>query len=187
MCTLAYQQRSESIKNVSNLLLSPAARVESTCAKHRHIDQQRIYHDRMVPMDISLAAPQSGRDKRSPVNRNVSLINAEQDARYLSRYPFHGNRAIPRLQDVHSKSERRWSSLDIGNEQCESQRMLVNYPRASDAKPSKQLTSARSHSSPRRITLNSPLHTNRFSNVYEYSVERSRKDLNSIYEDSDSQ
>lgn len=66
-------------------------------------------------------------EKRSPVNKSVQQINSEEEASVLSRYPFHGNRALPSCsnsvrgqpRDVETGRgppvKQRWSLIDVNN------------------------------------------------------------------------
>lgn len=104
----------------------------------------------MVPANLTYFAPQHKRhtvaagtavgtlspataavrltEKRSPVNKSVQQINSEEEASVLSRYPFHGNRALPSssnsvrgqcARDVEAGRaapvKQRWSLIDVNN------------------------------------------------------------------------
>lgn len=65
----------------------------------------------------------AGSGKRSPLNnKNVQQINNEEEASVLSRYPFHGNRALPSSRDLDREAasgsrrgNKRWSFMDLNN------------------------------------------------------------------------
>lgn len=184
----------------------------------------------MIPADLTYFSPQNkiATEKRSPVNKNVQQINNEEEASVLSRYPFHGNRALPSRNSPirvgnnlllqcpvavgHSQQQQRWSVIDFNNnntqmmnrgeeeetahseldvmlgekkQEQEKGRPIINSATQQVVKPTRQLSSARSHSSNNKIYYKSPP-MRRYSNVYDYTY-MSDPSLNAIFEDSDSQ
>lgn len=192
----------------------------------------------MIPADLTYFSPQNkiATEKRSPVNKNVQQINNEEEASVLSRYPFHGNRALPSRNSpirvgnnlllhcpvavAHSQQQQqqRWSVIDFNNNNNNTQLMnrgeeeeeetahseldvmlgekkqeqeqdkgrpIINCATQQVVKPTRQLSSARSHSSNNKIYYKSPP-LRRYSNVYDYTY-TSDPSLNAIFEDSDSQ
>lgn len=89
--------------------------------------------DLMIPSNFTYVTPQhklhAAGEKRTPVvNKNVQQINSEEEASVLSRYPFHGNRALPSrghaVQDGWHRGSQRWSLIDVNNNRldgCEGQ------------------------------------------------------------------
>lgn len=78
-------------------------------------------------MSVSPQPAQLGKppEKRSPVNKNVQQINSEEEASVLSRYPFHGNRALPSSKGaaahvvMEKETAKRWSLIDVNNNRVE--------------------------------------------------------------------
>lgn len=191
------------------------------------LPQQLPGQQLMIPTDLTYFTPQTKTratvttEKRSPVNKNVQQINNEEEASVLSRYPFHGNRALPSrspirvgnnlLLQCHGQQQQRWSVIDFNNNQLnreeavhtelevmlgdrgnslEKGRIVAPGCSGEVVKPMKstvtrQLSSARSHSSNNKIYYKSPP-MRRYSNVYDYAY-MSDPSLNAILEDSDSQ
>lgn len=93
------------------------------------------HHHNNQPRNCSApGTPTKGGEKRSPVNKSVQQINSEEEASVLSRYPFHGNRALPstntnRAQVVSIAKAadapvllnqgQRWSLIDVNNNRLE--------------------------------------------------------------------
>lgn len=91
----------------------------------------------MIPINLTYYTPQhkrspgggtiTGSGKKSALNKNVQLINNEEEASVLSRYPFHGNRALPSSRDLERGPEghrngtggKRWSFIDLNNNPIE--------------------------------------------------------------------
>lgn len=145
---------------MSNAKFSPTGSTSSP--QHRHSAHGLL----LIPANFSYFAPQQSKrhsitsavamggggltgaavtpgrplEKRSPVNRHVQLINSEEEASVLSRYPFHGNRALPSGR-IHVKEQQeredvergriktglgergtanqRWSLIDVNNNRVE--------------------------------------------------------------------
>lgn len=131
----------------AGVLSTPPIRIKH----HRHSTHAEL----MIPSNLTYYTPQHKRhssadsvsgtgggaplarpilsEKRSPVNKNVQQINSEEEASVLSRYPFHGNRALPSRVDDSSlgstnillnmtqRPQQRWSLIDVNNNRVQEQ------------------------------------------------------------------
>lgn len=133
----------------AGVLSTPPIRIKH----HRHSTHGEL----MIPSNLTYYTPQHKRhssadsasgtgageaplvrpilsEKRSPVNKNVQQINSEEEASVLSRYPFHGNRALPssRVEEntpgptniplnMTHRPQQRWSLIDVNNNRVEDQ------------------------------------------------------------------
>lgn len=126
-----------SSSNVNKFSSSDASSSAIRIKHHRH----STTGDWMIPANLTYYTPQHKRystsaaagatqpvvrlaaEKRSPVNKNVQQINSEEEASVLSRYPFHGNRALPSSrgeqekepEEMAKKHPQRWSLIDVNN------------------------------------------------------------------------
>lgn len=198
--------------------------------KHHHRHSAHGGDLLMIPSNLTYYTPQHKRhssaaavpvrgaapEKRSPVNKNVQQINSEEEASVLSRYPFHGNRALPssRVEDSRPH-QQRWSLIDVNNNRVD--RRQGDGPAEVDVMLQPARSSGRSGAGPGQrsvliphgseisvggkqkrqlssIRSHSSQHKihyksppmKRYSNVYDYAY-MSDPSLNAIYEDSDSQ